>query len=80
VTERVHVEAMAEGFNLLNTLNIHFYNTAYGAADFCPSNPAAAGCPAVPSGFREGSPNPAYGTPRSIFNPRQVQLAVRMTW
>jgi hypothetical protein len=80
VTERVHVEAMAEGFNLLNTLNIHFYNTAYGAADFCPSNPTAAGCPAVPSGFREGSPNPAYGTPRSIFNPRQIQLAVRMTW
>jgi hypothetical protein len=80
VTERVHLEAMAEGFNLLNTLNIHFYNTAYGAADFCPSNPTAAGCPAVPSGFREGSPNPAYGTPRSIFNPRQIQLAVRMTW
>ena len=80
VTEKVHVEAMAEGFNLLNTLNIHFYNTAYGAADFCPFNASAAGCPATPSGFLEGSPNPSYGTPRSIFNPRQIQLAVRMTW
>jgi hypothetical protein len=80
VTEKVHVEAMAEGFNLLNTLNIHFYNTAYGAADFCPSNPTAAGCSATPSGFLEGSPSPSYGTPRSIFNPRQIQLALRMTW
>jgi hypothetical protein len=80
VTEKLHLEAMVEGFNLLNTLNIHFYNTAYGAADFCPFNPAAAGCPAAPSAFREGSPNPSYGTPRSIFNPRQIQLALRMTW
>lgn len=82
ITEKTHLEAMAEAFNLLNTLNIHFYNTAYGAADFCPfaTNPTAVGCPATPSGFREGSPNPSYGTPRSIFNPRQVQLALRLTW
>ena len=80
VREGMHLEAMVEGFNLLNTLNIHFYNTAYGAADFCPFNPTAAGCPTTRSGFREGSPNPSYGTPRSIFNPRQVQLAVRLTW
>ncbi len=82
ITEKTHLEAMAEAFNLLNTLNIHFYNTAYGAADFCPfaANPTAVGCPAIPSGLREGSPNPSYGTPRSIFNPRQVQLALRLTW
>ena len=82
ITEKTHLEAMAEAYNLLNTLNIHFYNTAYGAADFCPfaSDPVAMGCPATPSGFREGSPNPSYGTPRSIFNPRQVQLALRLTW
>jgi hypothetical protein len=80
ITERTHLEAMAEGFNLLNTLNVHFFNTAYGAADFCPFNPTAAGCPATPSGFREGSPNASYGTPRSIFNPRQIQLALRLSW
>ena len=28
----------------------------------------------------EGSPNPSYGTPRAIFNPRQVQFALRFTW
>jgi len=82
VREKLRLEAMAEAFNVLNTLNIHFYNTAYGAADFCPfaSDPTAQGCPGTASGFREGSPNPSYGTPRSIFNPRQVQLAVRLTW
>jgi len=80
ITEKLHLEAIAEGFNLLNTLNVRFFNTAYGAADFCPFNATAAGCPATPSGFREGSPNPSYGTPRSIFNPRQIQLALRMTW
>jgi len=84
ITEKLHLETLAEGFNLLNTVNVRFYNTAYGAADFCPfvapSNLGAVGCPATPSGFREGSPNQYYGTPRSMFNPRQIQLAARFTW
>jgi hypothetical protein len=82
--ERTSLEALAEGFNLLNTLNVHYYNTAYGAADFCPfvasANLANVGCTPTPSGNREGSPSPFYGTPRSIFNPRQLQLAVRLTF
>jgi hypothetical protein len=81
-TEKVHLEAIAEAFNLLNTLNIRFFNTAYGAADFCnfAGDPVAQGCPATPSGNLEGSPNPSYGTPRAIFNPRQVQFALRLSW
>jgi hypothetical protein len=81
-TERVHLEAIAEGFNLFNTLNIRFFNTAYGAADFCSfaADPVAQGCTPTPSGNREGSPNPSYGTPRAIFNPRQVQFALRLAW
>ncbi|HET7441812.1 MAG TPA: carboxypeptidase regulatory-like domain-containing protein [Terriglobales bacterium] len=81
-TEKTQLEAMFEGFNLLNTLNVHFFNTAYGAADFCnfASVPTNFGCPATPSGNLEGSPNPAYGTPRSLFNPRQLQIALRLTW
>jgi hypothetical protein len=81
-TEKVHMEAIAEAFNLLNTLNVRFFNTAYGAADFCnfAADPVAQGCTATPSGNLEGSPNPSYGTPRAIFNPRQVQFALRVTW
>jgi hypothetical protein len=81
-TEKVHLEAIAEAFNLLNTLNIRFFNTAYGAADFCnfAADPVAQGCTATPSGNREGSPNPSYGTPRAIFNPRQIQFALRLAW
>lgn len=62
--------------NLLNSLNVRFFNTVYGASDFCPANPAASGC-AGPANNREGSPNQLYGSPRSVFNPRQIQLALK---
>ena len=76
--EGLHLQAMAEGFNLLNTLNVNYYNTAYGASDFCPVG-GPAYCPSGPL-YKEGSPNPSYGTPRSLFNPRQIQLALKLTW
>lgn len=76
--EKLNLEGIAEAFNVLNTVNVRFYNTAYGAADFCPT----AGTTVCGPGpyFKEGSPNPNYGTPRAVFNPRQMQLAVRLTW
>src|SRR5581483_1284484 len=80
ITEKTRLEAIAEGFNLLNTLNVRFFNTAYGAADFCPFDPSASGCAGAPAFYREGSPNRFYGTPRSIFNPRQIQFALRLTF
>jgi carboxypeptidase family protein len=79
-SERRSLELLAEAFNLFNTTNIRFFNTVYGAADFCPSDPTAFGCPAVPSGLREGSPNPLYDTPRAVFNPRQIQLAIKFNF
>ena len=80
--EKRSFEILAEAFNLLNTLNVRFFNTVYGAADFCPFNNTATafGCPATPSGLREGSPNPLYGTPSAVLNPRQIQLALRFSW
>jgi hypothetical protein len=77
-TERMSVETIAEAFNLFNTVNVRFFNTVYGAADFCPFDPTALGC--SPQRFREGSPNPNYGTPRAVYNPRQIQLAVRLSF
>jgi hypothetical protein len=78
--EKKRLELVAEAFNLSNTLNIRFFNTVYGASDFCSSDPTAFGCPATPSANREGSPNPLYGTPRAVNNPRQIQLAVRFSF
>ena len=78
-TEKLSVETTAEAFNVFNTVNVRFFNTVYGAADFCPFNPTAQGCSATQS-FLEGSPNPNYGTPRAVFNPRQIQLALRLNF
>jgi carboxypeptidase family protein len=78
LTEKIHMETLAEAFNLSNTLNVRFFNTAYGASDFCPAG-GPTYCGTGPFYF-EGSPNQSYGTPRAIFNPRQIQLAVRFTW
>jgi hypothetical protein len=72
ITEKLHVEGIAEAFNILNTVNVRFFNTAYGAPDFIPVG--------TPGTFREGSPSSSYGTPRAIFNPRQIQFALRLTW
>ncbi len=80
VGEQANLEFIAEVFNLFDTLNVRFFNTTYGAADFCPFNATAPGCPLTPSGNLLGSPNPAFGAPRAINNPRQVQFALRFTF
>ncbi|HLJ89588.1 MAG TPA: carboxypeptidase regulatory-like domain-containing protein [Candidatus Angelobacter sp.] len=79
LTERLNLEGIAEAFNLLNTVNVRFFNTVYGAADFCNFDPTAQGCSPTQH-FREGSPNPTYGTPRAVYNPRQIQFALRMSF
>jgi hypothetical protein len=80
IYEKMHLQFMAEAFNLLNTVNVRYFNTSYGAADFCGPDPGAPGCFGAPAFYREGSPNPTYGTPSAVFNPRQIQLALRLTW
>jgi hypothetical protein len=80
IREKLHLQALAEAFNLLNTVNIRYYNTSYGAADFCGPDSGAPGCFGASAFYREGSPNPSYGTPSAVFNPRQIQLALRLTW
>jgi len=76
--EKMNLELMVEAFNLFNTVNVRFFNTAYGAADFCPEGGPNSGC-GSPS-FIDGSPNNLFGTPRAVFNPRQLQFAGRFTF
>ena len=80
IGDKLRLQLVAEGFNLFNTVNVRYFNTSYGAADFCGVDAGAPGCAGAPQHFREGSPNPLYGTPSAVFNPRQIQLAVRLTW
>ncbi|MGD0790609.1 MAG: carboxypeptidase regulatory-like domain-containing protein [Terriglobales bacterium] len=80
IYEKLHLQFLAEAFNLMNTVNVRYYNTSYGAADFCGPDPGAPGCAGSTTFYREGSPNPTYGTPSAVFNPRQIQLALRLTW
>jgi hypothetical protein len=72
IREKLALQALAESFNTMNTVNVRFFNTVYSAPDFIPVG--------TPGTFREGSPNPGYGTTRAIFNPRQIQFALRLTW
>jgi len=80
-TEKVHLEALAEAFNLLNTLNIRFFNTAYGhpTSAILQLNPAAQFCTAAPSGIVRLAESVVWHRPRHL-NPRQVQFALRFTW
>jgi len=80
IHEILKLQLMAEAYNLMNTVNVRYYNTSYGAADFCGPDPGAPGCFGAPAFYREGSPNPLYGTPSSVFNPRQLQFVARVTW
>jgi hypothetical protein len=77
--EKQSLQILAEAFNLANHVNIKYFNTVYGSSDFCNVSPVPAACGAGPFYF-EGSPNPNYGTPRAVFNPRQIQLALRYSW
>jgi hypothetical protein len=77
--ERRSLQVIAEAFNLANHVNIKYFNTVYGSADFCNVTPVPAACGSGPF-YLQGSPNPNYGSPRAIFNPRQIQLALRFNF
>jgi Carboxypeptidase regulatory-like domain/TonB dependent receptor len=77
IREALKLDLMFEAYNLMNTVNVKYYNTNYGASDFCGPDPTAPGCAGALGFFREGSPNPNYGTPSAVFNPRQLQLVAR---
>jgi len=59
---KVRAELSLDAFNVFNRLNVRDLNTNYGGFDL------------------SAPPNPllAYGTPRDVFNPRQLQLGAKL--
>jgi hypothetical protein len=72
--EQIRVDLMVDAFNLLNRPNVEEVNTVYAAPDFF-GNP-------VPQHYKDGvsAPNPGFGAPRSMLNPRQLQFALKVTF
>ncbi|MBO0800837.1 MAG: hypothetical protein J2P31_18625, partial [Blastocatellia bacterium] len=68
--EKKKLQLTADCFNLFNRANVNEVNTVYGAPDFVGTTPTA---------YKDGTtaPNPFFGTPRNVFNPRQFQFAAK---
>ena len=62
VTGRARVDLSIDFFNLLNRVNVKDVNTVWGGIDIN-----------VPPAAQFG-----FGTPRDVFNPRQVQIGVKV--
>ena len=59
----VALDLMLDAFNLLNRVNVKDINTVWGGIDY-PNTPPP--------------PQLGFGTPRDVFNPRQVQFGARL--
>jgi hypothetical protein len=72
LTERLKLNASAEGLNVLNRVNVQDVDQVYGAGEF--AGP-------VPKSFGDGvtSPaNPTFGTPTFAGAARQIQLSLKL--
>jgi hypothetical protein len=93
IAENKKLELAVDGFNVFNRPNVDEVTSVYGGGtiDFCGATPrhykdAASvaiqnfqvACPAGNGGAP--IPNPLFGTPRTMFNPRQLQFSARFTF
>jgi outer membrane receptor protein involved in Fe transport len=91
--EKRAVELAVDAFNLLNRPNVDEVTSVYGGGtiDFCGATPqhyndaasiaiqkGQVTCPANNGGAP--FPNPLFGTPRTMFNPRQLQFSAKITF
>jgi Carboxypeptidase regulatory-like domain/TonB dependent receptor len=92
--ERQRVDVALDVFNSFNRPNVNEVTSVYGTYNFCggqvpthykdaaskqiQSNPNSfiGSCPAAGPPF----PNPIFGAPRTMFNPRQFQLSVKYSF
>ena len=74
IHEGVRLQLFAEVFNMFNRSNVDEVFSVYGAPDFIG---------AVPRHYKDGvvdPANPDFGSPRTVFNPRQFQFAAKLTF
>jgi outer membrane receptor protein involved in Fe transport len=73
--EHGQLQLLAESFNLFNRANVDEVFSVYGAPDFVGP---------VPQHYKDGitnvNPGFPFGTPRTTFNPRQIQFAAKFTF
>lgn len=91
--ERLALNLAMDAFNVFNRQNINEVTSVYGGGtiDFCGAAPTqyndaaslaiqngSVSCPANNGGAPV--PNPLFGTPRTMFNPRQLQVSAKFTF
>ncbi|HVO82166.1 MAG TPA: TonB-dependent receptor [Terriglobales bacterium] len=91
--ERKQLELAVDAFNIFNRQNVDEVTSVYGGGtiDFCGATPThfqdaaslaiqqgAVTCP--PNNGGAPTPNPLFGTPRTMFNPRQLQFSAKFTF
>ena len=95
MTERTALDLAVDAFNVFNRQNINEVTSVYGGGtpDFCGAvpthyNDAASlaiqrgqvSCGPVGGLAVAPAPNPVFGTPRTMFNPRQLQFSAKFTF
>ena len=87
--EGMRLEVAADAFNLLNRANVDEVVGVYGTYNICggqiPQRYKDSASLAIQAGSVGGCPaagppvpNPLFGTPRTMFNPRQLQLSLKL--
>jgi outer membrane receptor protein involved in Fe transport len=87
--EGMRLEAAVDAFNVFNHTNVDEVVGVYGTYNFCsgvlPRQYRDAASLAIQSGGVGGCPaagppnaNPLFGTPRTMFGPRQLQLSLKL--
>lgn len=72
--DRLRLAIALDGFNAFNRANVDEVNSVYGYADFLGS---------MPRNYRDGVQSPAdpeFGTPRTVLNPRRLQISARLSF
>ncbi len=89
--EKGRLELAVDAFNVLNRPNVDEVVGVYGTYNICggqlPHRYKDAASVAIQSGQVTGcplagppEPNPLFGTPRTVFNPRQLQLSAKVSF